>query len=141
MDSFAVVMLVLAGGLFAAVVLLGLFYPGSGAGQVGWRPTRSAEAEYENEIDDLEQMTEAVNRRRRARGEAELTEDGLRAELQAGLAASAARREDALAEEEIEQMLAVKNARRERKGLPPLTREQVERDVLGGGAGAGGDGA
>ena len=131
MDPLVITMVVLFGGLFIGVILLGIFYPGSGADQVDWRPTRSAEVEYENEIDDLAQMTEAVNRRRRARGDAELTESGLRAEVQADLAATAARREDALAEEDIEQMLELKNARRARKGLPPLTREQLERRVLG----------
>ena len=131
MDPLVITMVVLFGGLFIGVILLGIFYPGSGADQVDWRPTRSAEVEYENEVDDLAQMTEAVNRRRRARGEAELTETGLRAEVQADLAATAARREDALAEEDIEQMLELKNARRARKGLQPLTREELERRVLG----------
>ena len=131
MDPLVITMVVLFGGLFIGVILLGIFYPGSGADQVDWRPTRSAEVEYENDIDDLAQMTEAVNRRRRARGEAELTETGLRTEVQADLAATAARREDALAEEDIEQMLELKNARRAKKGLPPLTREQLEHRVLG----------
>jgi hypothetical protein len=132
-DPFAVVMIVLVGGLFVGVILLGVFYPGSGVDQVDWRPTRSAEVEYQNEMDDLEQMTEAVNRRRRARGEAELTEDGLRAEVQADLAATVARGEDELADEDIAQMLDVKNRRRAKKGLPPLTREEFERDLIGGG--------
>ena len=68
MDPLVITMVVLFGGLFIGVILLGIFYPGSGADQVDWRPTRSAEVDYENEIDDLVQMTEAVNRRRRARG-------------------------------------------------------------------------
>lgn len=135
MDPFVAVMVLLVGGLFVGVILLGIFYPGSGADQVDWRPTRSAEVEYQNEVDDLEQMTEAVNRRRRARGAPELTEDGLRAEVQADLAATVARGEDDLADEDIAQMLEVKNRRRAKKGLPPLTREQVERDLLGDGGG------
>lgn len=135
MDPFAVVMIILVGGLFVGVILLGVFYPGSGADQVGWKPTRSAEVEYQNEVDDLEQMTEAVNRRRRARGEPELTEAGLRAEVQADLAATVARGEDELADEDIAQMLDVKNRRRATKGLPPLTREDFERELLGAGDG------
>lgn len=133
MDPFVAVMLLLVGGLFVGVILLGIFYPGSGADQVDWRPTRSAEVEYANEIDDLEQMTEAVNSRRRARGEPELTEQGLRAEVQADLAATVERGEDALAEQDIEQMLELKNRRRARKGLEPITRERFERDLLGSG--------
>ena len=64
--------------LLVALLLLGRFYPGSGAQQLDWRPTRSPELEVQNEIDDMDQMREAVNRRRRARGEAELTEEHLR---------------------------------------------------------------
>ena len=64
--------------LLVALLLLGRFYPGSGAQQLDWRPTRSPEIEVQNEIDDMDQMREAVNRRRRARGEAELTEEHLR---------------------------------------------------------------
>ena len=43
----------------------GVFYPGSGAEVLDWNPTRSPELEAQNEIDDLEQMREAANRRRR----------------------------------------------------------------------------
>lgn len=77
MDLFAVVMLGLAAIFVLALLALGRFYPGSGAEQLDWRPTRSVELELQNEIDDLEQMREAVNTRRRARGQAELTEQEL----------------------------------------------------------------
>jgi len=70
-------MLGLVGGLIIVLLLLGRFYPGSGAQQLDWRPTRSVEVEVQNELDDFDQMREAVNRRRRARGQAELTEDEL----------------------------------------------------------------
>jgi hypothetical protein len=76
-DPFALIMLGLVGGLVIVLLLLGRFYPGSGAQQLDWRPTRSVEVEVQNEIDDFDQMREAVNRRRRARGQAELTEDEL----------------------------------------------------------------
>jgi len=77
-DPFAAIMLGGVALLLVALLLLGRFYPGSGARQLDWRPTRSPELEVQNEIDDLDQMREAVNRRRRARGEAELTERDLR---------------------------------------------------------------
>ena len=67
--------------LVVVLLLLGRFYPGSGAEQLDWRPTRSPEREIENEIDDLDQMREAVNRRRRARGQAELTDEELQERL------------------------------------------------------------
>ena len=71
-------MVAIVGGLLVALLLIGYLYPGSGADQLDWRPTRSVEQEVQNEIDDLDQMREAVNRRRRARGETELTEEHLR---------------------------------------------------------------
>ena len=72
-------------GVFAVlvvmVVLLGLFYPGSGAEQLQWRPTRSPETEAQNEMDDLAQMFEATNAKRRARGADELSERQIHARL------------------------------------------------------------
>ena len=81
MDPFALIMLGGVAGLVIVLLLLGRFYPGSGAEQLDWRPTRSVEVEVQNEIDDADQMREAVNRRRRARGEAELTEEDIRARV------------------------------------------------------------
>jgi hypothetical protein len=85
-DPFALIMLAIVGGLLVAFLLLGRFYPGSGAKQLDWRPTRSAEVELQNEIDDEAQMYEAINARRRARGEPELTEDAVRARVAEDLA-------------------------------------------------------
>ena len=85
MDPVTIVMLVLAGLFLVAILLLGRFYPGSGAEQLDWRPTRSPELEAANEVDDLDQMREAVNRRRRRRGQAELTEDALHEQVAADL--------------------------------------------------------
>jgi flagellar biosynthesis/type III secretory pathway M-ring protein FliF/YscJ len=67
-----------------AIVLLGLYSPRSGADVLGWRPTRSREAEVQNELDDVAQMLEASNALRRRRGAAERTEhevaDAIRAD-------------------------------------------------------------
>ena len=131
MNPFVAVMVGILLLLLVGIVLLGLFYPGSGAEQVGWRPTRSPELEYQNEIDDMDQMTAAVNARRRARGADELTEASVAAEVALELRRQAEERDGALAEEDIAQMLQAKNARRAKKGQPPLTREDIERDVLG----------
>ena len=86
MDPFALIMLAIVGGLLVAFLLLGRFYPGSGAKQLDWRPTRSVEVEIRNEIDDEAQMREAINVRRRARGQDELTEEGVRARVAEDLA-------------------------------------------------------
>jgi hypothetical protein len=73
-------------GALVVVVLIflaiGKWYPGSGAEQVDWRPTRSAELEVELELDDVDQMIEAQNVRRRATGRAEITEEGVREQVQ-----------------------------------------------------------
>ena len=81
MDPFALFMTGLLVALVLAVLALGVFAPGSGARQLDWRPTRSPEVEAQNEVDDVEQMVEAINVRRRARGEAELTEDEVEARV------------------------------------------------------------
>jgi hypothetical protein len=80
-DEFAV--FVLFGFVFAIGVLvaIGKWYPGSGAEQVDWRPTRSPEVEAELELDDVDQMLEAQNARRRASGRPERTEADIRAQV------------------------------------------------------------
>jgi hypothetical protein len=75
--------------LFGGLVVLGIFlalgrwYPGSGAEQVDWRLTRSPEVEAELELDDVDQMIEAQNARRRASGRREITEADVRAQVAA----------------------------------------------------------
>jgi hypothetical protein len=81
MDEFG---LLVFGGLVVVLAIflaLGRWYPGSGAEQVDWRPTRSLEQEVELELQDVDEMLEANNERRRASGRAEITEDGIRAEV------------------------------------------------------------
>jgi hypothetical protein len=123
-DPFAVIMLAIVGGLLTSLVLLGLFHPRSGADTLKWQPTRSAELEIQNEIDDLDQMLEAANARRRRRGEAELSEEGVRRALGEDLAAVARRRDQYLEDLDVVQMLEAKNARRRAKGLPEITAEE-----------------
>ncbi|MCW2985249.1 MAG: hypothetical protein JWR63_2819 [Conexibacter sp.] len=125
------IMLGIVGGMLAGLLLLGLFHPRSGRETLDWRPTRSAETEIQNEIDDLDQMLEAANARRRRRGEAELTEEAVRARVGADLAETIKRREDHLAELEVVQMLDAKNARRRAKGLAEITVEEYRATILG----------
>jgi hypothetical protein len=75
-----VVMLVVLIGIFLA---LGKWYPGSGAEQLDWKPTRSYEDEVRLELEDVDQMVEAQNERRRRSGRAEISEDSIRAEVEA----------------------------------------------------------
>jgi hypothetical protein len=75
---FVVAAIAVVGGILFA---LGRYYPGSGAEQVDWRPTRSPELEAELELEDVDQMLEAQNARRRATGRPELTEDDVREQV------------------------------------------------------------
>src|SRR4051794_16462695 len=84
MDEFGVFILGCLIALFIVFYALGKYYPGSGADQVDWRPTRSAELEAQLELDDIDQMLEAQNERRRASGREEITEEGVRATVEEG---------------------------------------------------------
>jgi hypothetical protein len=141
-DPLVLIMTVLIGGLLVWVIFLGLYHPRSGADVLQWRPTRSPELEAQNEVDDLEQMLQAANERRRARGDQELTEEMLQArviedrreqnELRAAyLAANDDESEEAV-EADIAQMLARVNDGRRRRGEPELTpaeyRARIEAD-------------
>lgn len=121
MDPFVVIMVGGVAGVIVALLLLGMYYPGSGTDVLDWKPTRSIDVEIQNEIDDLEQMLEAANKRRRARGEPELTEASLRSDVAADLLVNVQLREDYLADQEIAQMLEAKNARRRAKGQAEIT--------------------
>jgi hypothetical protein len=61
---------------------IGKWYPGSGAEQVDWKPTRSYEDEVRLELEDVDQMIEAQNERRRASGRPEISEGQIRAEVE-----------------------------------------------------------
>jgi len=61
--------------VFLIFLAIGKYHPMSGAEVLDWKPTRSPEAEAELELDDIDQMLEAQNERRRASGRPERTED------------------------------------------------------------------
>jgi hypothetical protein len=67
-------------GIFLAI---GKWYPGSGADVLDWKPTRSYEDEVELEVQDVDQMLEAQNERRRASGRPEISEEDMRAQVDA----------------------------------------------------------
>ena len=73
--GFILATLAILAFLIGVLLLVGHFYPGSGADLVDWKPTRSPEVEAELEIDDVQQMIAAQNEYRRRRGAADLTED------------------------------------------------------------------
>jgi hypothetical protein len=129
-ELFALVMAGIFLALIVFVVLLGIFYPGSGAEQLDWRPTRTPEKEAANEVDDLAQMLEATNERRRRRGLPDLTEEGITQRVHADKREIARRREQHTLDLELEQVLEARNERRRRRGLPEMTLEEL-RESLG----------
>lgn len=69
------------GGLIAFLLLLMLlarFHPGSGADLLDWDPQHREAARVLAEREDLDQMLERENRRRRERGLPDLDEEELR---------------------------------------------------------------
>ena len=130
MDPFALIVIAVIVLLVTAVVLIGILYPGSGADQLDWRQTRSAELEYTNEIDDLEQMEAAVNAKRRARGAAEISHVELKAEIERELAGT--HNDPDLEEEDLAQLLEARNSRRRARGEAEQTLEEFERSLLAG---------
>jgi hypothetical protein len=131
-DPLVLIMIIVIGGLVAWVVFLGLYHPRSGADVLDWRPTRSPELEAQNEIDDLDQMLEATNARRRSRGEDELTEESLQARVLEDRREQLRRHAEYVADSESEadveadiaQMLERVNEGRRRRGEPELTADE-----------------
>jgi hypothetical protein len=68
--------------LFLIFAAIGKYHPVSGAEVLDWKPTRSPAVEAELELDDVEQMLEAQNARRRASGRPERTEDDVSMQVQ-----------------------------------------------------------
>jgi hypothetical protein len=67
--------------IFGVFMLIGKYHPTSGAEVLDWKPTRSPEVEAELELDDVDQMLEAQNERRRRDGRTERTEDDVQAQV------------------------------------------------------------
>jgi hypothetical protein len=78
-DPFLAIVLGSIGFALVAFIVIGILNsPGTGSEQLGWKTSHEHDrSQSVREAEDLEQMLEAANARRRARGEAELTVDGL----------------------------------------------------------------
>ena len=98
MDEFGIFVF----GTLIVVVLIflaiGKWYPGTGADVLDWQPTRSYEDEIRLELEDIDEMLEASNERRRRTGRPELTEDQVRGEVERDLL-DQQRRQDQLRDE------------------------------------------
>jgi hypothetical protein len=131
-DPFAAVLIVGFVVFAVAIVLLGVYYPGSGLEQLGLRSAREI-TETREELDalDLDQMMVARNARRAARGEAELSAEDYERQVLQDVAEQQQRRERYLADRELDQLLEATNARRRKRGLPERTREQAQEELGG----------
>ncbi len=80
-DAFTVVF----GGTLVFFILLvlalGMFSKRSALDILDCRPTRSPEAEAQNELDDIAQMVEAQNELKRRRGAPEISEEEIEARV------------------------------------------------------------
>lgn len=67
--------------VFLMLLAIGRWHPGTNAEVLDWKPTRSYEDEAGLELEEVDQMIEAQNERRRRSGRPELTEDEIRAQV------------------------------------------------------------
>jgi hypothetical protein len=129
MDVFVLIVVGIFAALMLASWLLGRYHPRSVADVLDWRPTRSPEVEAQNELDDIQQMLDATNERRRRRGAPELTEAGIREQVAEDLREKSRRREAYLADEDMTQMLEATNERRRRRGEPELSEQELRAEL------------
>jgi hypothetical protein len=71
--------------LLLVFLAIGKWYPGTGAEVLDWQPTRSYEDEIRLELEDIDEMLEASNERRRRTGRPELTEEQVRGQVERDL--------------------------------------------------------
>jgi hypothetical protein len=96
---------------------------------------RITEEREELEAEDLAQMLEAHNERRRRRGESEVTVADLERRVMDDFNEQRCRREAYRADRELDELLEATNVRRRARGLPERTREEVQREFGSGAAG------
>jgi hypothetical protein len=131
-DAFAIVLLGAIAALVLWVWLLGKYFPGSGAEQLGLRTARQITEDREAlEAEDLSQMLAAHNERRRRRGKPEVTVHELELQVASDLNEQRRRSEKYLADRDLAELLEATNARRRARGLPERTRADVEREFGG----------
>ncbi len=128
-DPFAIVLLVGLACLVLWVWLIGRSNQGRGLEQMGLRSARQITEDRESlEAEDLAQMLEAHNARRRRRGEADMTVSDLEQRVAEDVSEQLRRRRQYLADRELDELLEATNARRRARGLPERSREDVQRE-------------
>jgi len=130
---------IILAGLAALVIWIAVLgkFSGSGLEQLDWKSAGEITESRESlEAEDLAQMLEAHNARRRRRGEAEVTVADLELKVMEDVKAQNRLRERYLAgqeldERELDELLEATNARRRARGLPERTREDALREFGG----------
>jgi hypothetical protein len=82
-DGFAIFIVCLVAAIVVALVAIGKWYPGSGMDVLRERRGRSLEDEVQLEHDDVQQMLDAQNDRRRRTGRPDRSEHDVRSEVAA----------------------------------------------------------
>lgn len=132
-DPFAIVLFAGLAALVLWVWLLGRANHGGGMEQFGLRSARRITEDREAlDAEDLAQMLEAHNARRRHRGEPDMTVADLERKVAGDLAEQSRRREAYLADRDLDELLEATNARRRARGLPERSREDVRREFGSG---------
>jgi hypothetical protein len=127
-DPFAVIIVAGFAALVIWMIVLGKF-SGRGHEQLDWKSAREVtESREALEVEDLEQMLEAHNARRRRRGESDVTVEELELKIVEEANAQERLRERYLANLELDELLEATNARRRARGLPERTREEAQRE-------------
>src|SRR3954452_18261197 len=67
--------------LIVWIIALGLWHPKTGGDVLQWKPTRSAEVEVQNDIDDVAQMIAAQNELRARHGKGQRSGDDVEADV------------------------------------------------------------
>jgi arsenate reductase len=80
-DAFSIIVTVGLGLFLLSILALGLWHPRTGADVLQWRPTRSADLEAQNDIDDVAQMIRAQNALRERHGKAHRTHEEVEAQV------------------------------------------------------------
>jgi hypothetical protein len=133
LDPFVVILLAAFAALVLWILVLGR-YSGRGLEQLDWKsPREVTESRDALEAEDLAQMLEAHNARRRRRGETEVTVEDLEVRVMEEAGEQNRLREKYLAGLELDELLAATNQRRRARGLPERTREEARREFGGGG--------
>lgn len=131
MDPFAVILLAGLAALVIWIIVLGKF-SGRGHEQLDWKsPREVTESRDALEAEDLTQMLDAHNARRRRRGEAEVTVEDLELKVMNEASEQARLRERYLENLELDELLEATNRRRRARGLPERTREEARREFGG----------